>query len=74
MHLMHAVGRERLALAVGVFAARLLQVAVVAGDPGGGEFVEPDAAELGRMWLRMIFLYPLIVDAASFNPAAHSSA
>ena len=26
------------------------------------------------MWLRMIFLYPLIVDAASFNPATHSSA
>src|SRR5690606_5527848 len=46
MHLVDAVGRERLSFAVLVTAAVVFEVAVVARDPCRGELVEPDTTEL----------------------------
>jgi hypothetical protein len=46
VNLVDAVGRERLPVPDLVRAAVLLQVAVVPGDPGCGELVEPDLPEL----------------------------
>lgn len=47
VHLVDAVGRERVSFAIFVAAAVGFEVAVVARDAGGGELVEPDRAELG---------------------------
>ena len=46
MGLVDGVGRQRPALVLLVLPAVLLQVAVMAGDPGGGEFVERVVPEL----------------------------
>ncbi|MBC7592866.1 MAG: hypothetical protein H7288_02815 [Kineosporiaceae bacterium] len=46
VNLVDAVGRQRLPLSNMIGPAVLLQVAVVAGDPSGGDFVEPHVTEL----------------------------
>ena len=56
---MDRVGRQWLSLAVFVVAAVVFEVAVVAGDPGGGELVEPDRAELGADVVADDLLVPL---------------
>lgn len=47
VHLVNGVGRQRLPVAALVPATGLLQLAVVAADPRGGEPVEGDVSELG---------------------------